>query len=330
MANVKTGVTLFSFTSPYCKGQLDLEGVIRTAAELGAEGYEIVASQMIPSYPYVSDEFVEFINKCTLKYGIAPGSYGANMDRGMLKDRDLTEDEMLSRAIQDVISANKLGCTVMREQFLLSPKALVRLAPYAEAYNVKVGIEIHNPESPITPIMMEYLKEIEKSGSKYIGFIPDFGAFATSPNKPYWDRALAAGATVEQLEKMAQLKYDDVPQDEAFRIMAADIEKIPQLGMTLTAFYGFVQFKKSCVAELEGLKRIAPYCFEMHGKFHYVSEDLKEPAIPYREIIKAVSETDFEGFIVSEYEDEGGYDSIEQVGRHIRMVKGLLSEYNKS
>lgn len=93
MSKVKTGITLFSLGTPYLKGELDLEGVIRTAAELGAEGYEIVATQMIPSYPFVSDEFVEFINKCKEKYGIGPICYSANMDRGMLKDRDLTEDE---------------------------------------------------------------------------------------------------------------------------------------------------------------------------------------------------------------------------------------------
>lgn len=52
MSKVKTGITLFSLGTPYLKGELDLEGVIRTAAELGAEGYEIVATQMIPSYPF--------------------------------------------------------------------------------------------------------------------------------------------------------------------------------------------------------------------------------------------------------------------------------------
>ena len=57
-----------------------------------------------------------------------------------------------------------MGCKVMREQFLLSPEALVKLAPYAEAYNVKVGIEIHNPETPNTPIMREYLSKIQESG----------------------------------------------------------------------------------------------------------------------------------------------------------------------
>ena len=137
MANIKTGLTLFSLGTPYLKGELDLEGVIRTAAEIGATGYEIFASQMIPSYPYVSDEFLEFVEMCRSKYGIGPVSYGANMDRGMLRDRDLTEDEMVARAITDIISANKLGCTVMREQFLLSPQGLARIAPYAEAYNVR-------------------------------------------------------------------------------------------------------------------------------------------------------------------------------------------------
>ena len=104
MTNVKTGITLFSLGTPYLKGELDLEGVIRAAAELGAQGYEIVAAQMIPSYPYVTDEFAEFIRQCTEKYGIGPICYAANMDRGMLKDRDLTEDEQrqldLSRATE--------------------------------------------------------------------------------------------------------------------------------------------------------------------------------------------------------------------------------------
>lgn len=326
MANIKTGITLFSLGTPYLKGELDLEGVIRTAAEIGAEGYEIVASQMIPSYPFVSDEFIAFTEKCREKYGIGPTCYSANMDRGMLRDRDLTEDEMVARAITDIVSANRLGCTVMREQFLLSPSGLGRIAPYAEAYNVKVGIEIHNPETPLTQPIQDYLKVIEETNSKYIGFIPDFGCFATKPNKPYWDRALAAGVPVEILEQMAQLRYDEVPQDEATKIMMPTMQKYPILFATLSSMYGFVQFRKSCKAELEGLRKIIPYCFEMHGKFHYVDENLHEPAIPYEEILPAIADTDYDGYIVSEYEDEGGYDAVEQVRRHIRMVNKILGK----
>ncbi|MBE5890690.1 MAG: xylose isomerase [Lachnospiraceae bacterium] len=324
MAKIKTGITLFSLGTPYLKGEMDLEELIKAAADMGAEGYEIVASQMIPSYPHVSDAFIEFVNRCKEKYGIGPICYGANMDRGMLKDRDLTEDEMVARAITDIISANRLGCKVMREQFLLSPSGLARIAPYAKAYDVKVGIEIHNPESPITPAIMEYRKVIEETKSNYIGFIPDFGCFATKPNKPYWDRALAAGATVEQLERCAQLRYDEVPMEEAMRIMEPEAQKCPALNEALNSMYGFVQFKKDCKAELEGLKEIMPYCFEMHGKFHYCDENNHEVSIPYEEIIPVINETDFEGYIVTEYEDEGGYDCIEQCSRQIKLVKSLI------
>ena len=326
MANIKAGITLFSLGTAYLKGELDLEGVIRTAAEMGAEGYEIVASQMIPSYPYVSDEFVEFVNEMEKKYGIRPVCYSAQCDRGMLKDRDLTEDEMVSRAITDIISANKLGCTVMREQFLLGPNALKRLAPYAEAYNVRVGIEIHNPDSPVTPIMMEYRKVIEESGSKYIGFIVDFGCFATKPNKPYWDRALAAGVPEEILQKAASLRYDDVPQEEAFSIMGPYLGQYPALGGTLSSMYGFVQFRKNIEKELQGFREIMPYCFEMHGKCHYVDENLHEVSIPYEEIIPVIAQTDFDGFIVTEYEEEGGYGCIEQTTRHVAMMKKIIEE----
>ena len=324
MANIKPGITLFSLGTPYIRGELDLEGVIRSAAEMGAEGYEIVAAQMIPSYPYVTDEFVEFIEKCRARYGIGPVSYGANMDCGMLKDRDLTEDEMVARAITDIISANKLGCKVMREQYLIGPSGLARLAPYAEAYDVKVGIEIHNPESPLTPVVREYLDVIKKTGSKHLGFVLDFGCFATKPNKPYWDRALAAGAPVEVLEKMAQLRYDDVPQDEAMQRLMPDLQKYPVLFGTLSSMYGFVQFRRSCDAELAGMKEIMPYIFHMHGKCHYVSEDLVEASIPYEQIIPAIQETDYDGYIVTEYEDEGGYDCVEMCRRHVAMMKKLL------
>ncbi len=325
MSNIKPGITLFSLGTPYLKGELNLEGVIRTAAAMGAEGYEIVAAQMIPSYPYVSDEFLDFVKMCEDKYGIRPVSYGANMDRGMLKDRDLTEDEMVSRAITDIVSANRLGCTVMREQFLLSPSGLARIAPYAEAYNVRVGIEIHNPESPVTKSILDYVEVIEKTGSKYIGFVPDFGSFATAPNKPMWDKALAAGASQKQLEHCAALRYDDVPIDEAMKIMAKDLEACPALAPVLNGMYGFVQFKKSIQKELEGLRRIMPYCFEMHGKFHYVDENLHEPAIPYEEILPVIKDSDFEGYIVTEFENEADYDSVEQCTRHVAMLKKYIT-----
>jgi sugar phosphate isomerase/epimerase len=232
MNNIKLGVTLYCFTNEYAKGIYTLEDCIRVAAEIGAEGYEIVATQMIPSYPYISDKFLGEIKAISAAYGIEPICYAANTDRGMRVDRDLTEDEMLKLAINDLSSANKLGCKVMRAQYLLSPEAMGRLAPYAEDYGIKVGVEIHNPETPTSPIMQQYLEVFEKTGSKYIGFVPDFGCFATKPNKPHWDNALANGAPLELLEFAAKLRYNDVPRKEA----RAEIIKAGANGAVMGAF----------------------------------------------------------------------------------------------
>lgn len=96
----------------------------------------------------------------------------------------------------------------------------------------------------------------------------------------------------------------------------------------LDSMYGFVQFRKSCKKEMEGLKKIMPYCFEMHGKCHYVDENLHEVSIPYEDIIPVIADSEYNGYIVTEYEDEGGYNAVEQTTRHVAMVKKLLG--NKS
>ena len=321
MSNIKLGITLYCFTAEYARGIFSFEDCVRKAAELGAEGYEIVGTQMLPSYPYVDDEFLGLVEDCSRKYGIRPVSYGANQDRGMIKGRNLTEDEMLLNAITDVKTAHKLGCKIMRAQYLLSPNALKRLAPYAEQYDVKVGIEIHNPETPTTPIVKEYIKAIDESGSKFIGLIPDFGCFATRPNKPHWDDAIKAGAKVEHLELAAKLRYDDVPKEEARKKLIEAGAAGPVSG-ALEGMYGFVQFRKE--ADLKGLKDIMPYCIHFHGKFHYLDENNHEASIPYHEILPVIKDSDFEGYIVSEYEDHVSGRAVEMTKKHLIMEKNLL------
>ena len=323
MANVKLGITLYSFTKEYCEGKMTLEDCIRTAKEMGAEGFEIVASQMVPSYPYVSDQFLGEFKAICKNYDIKPICYGANMDKGLRIDRHLTEKEMLQRAINDVKSANKMGCNVIRQQFLLSPEGLIHLAPYAEAYGVKVGIEIHNPQSPNDPIIRAYEDAIKESGSKYIGFVPDFGCFATKPNKPHWDEAVRNGANVKLLEMARDMRYAEVPVEEAQRKLLDAGAKTVEMAL-LQEMYAFLQFKKDASEELEGLKRIMPYCFHMHGKFHHLYENLEEASIPYKEIFEAINETDYNGYIVSEYEDHDSGNALLMTNRHQQMMRKYL------
>ena len=55
MSNIKLGATLFCYGSDYARYEYDFEECVKQAALAGATGYEIVGTQMIPSYPNVSD-----------------------------------------------------------------------------------------------------------------------------------------------------------------------------------------------------------------------------------------------------------------------------------
>ncbi|EOQ40078.1 sugar phosphate isomerase/epimerase family protein [Butyricicoccus pullicaecorum] len=325
MSNIKLGATLFCYGTEYARYQYDFEECVKQAAAAGAEGYEIVGTQMLPSYPNVSDEFLGLVQDLKNKYGIGPVGYGANNDKGMMHDRNLTDDEMLADTIIDLKAANKLGCKVMRSQYMLSPAAFERLAPYAELYNVKVGIEIHNPETPTSPVMQEYLEVIKRTGSKYLGFVPDFGFLSVAPNKPQWMKAVQAGVKEEHLEMAAEMRRTGVPQEEAQRkLMEAGAH--PAINGVLAGMYGFVQFKSKDALPglLQELKDILPYSFEMHGKFHYLSEDCVEPSIPYKEILDMLVDTDFDGYLICEYEDELYCGGTEFTKRQLAMEKRLL------
>lgn len=323
MGKTKIGITLYSFTTEYCKGLMLLEDCIRTAKELGAEGFEIVATQMIPSYPAVDDQFLGELKAICDCYDIEPVSYGANCDRGLRYDRNLTGDEMVAMAVNDIKNASKMGCHVLREQCLIGPENFKKLLPYCEAYGVKAGIEIHNPDSPVTPMTQSYLEVIKECGSEYLGLIPDFGCFAVRPNKFTWDRAVANGADPKHMELAQQCRYDDLTQEEA-------AEKLKEVGAAKSVFeflrdaYGFQQVKKNVDKELEGLRQILPYCIHMHGKFYYMHEDLTEASMPYDDIMKIIQDSDYDGYIVSEYEEYNSGRSLEQIARHLKMMHSYV------
>ena len=323
MSNIKLGVTLYCFTKEYCDKRLSFEDCVRLCAEMGVNGYEIVATQMIPSYPYVSDEFLGLVNRLKAEYGIAPVCYAANTDMGMRFDRDLNDEELFSSTLRDLKSANKLGCKVMRSQYLLSPQVLVKIAPYAEMYDVKVGIEIHNPETPSTPKMLEYYDAIVTSKSKYIGFVPDLGAFANKPNIDSDEGALERGANKAMLDYAVKLRYDEVPMAVAQKELenkGAD----PEVMKAFFNNYGFLTFYTH--PDYEGLKKILPYCFEIHGKFHHMLPNGTERSIPYEEIIPILKDNNYNGYIISEYEGHARNNAVEMVGKHISMMKRLLAE----
>lgn len=321
MSKIQLGVSLFCFTGEYTSGQWSLEDCMAAVAALGAQRFEIVGGQMVRGYPQATDAFVGQFRDLCAKHGVAPLSYGANMDRGMRPDRDLTEDEMLQRSFADIRAARRLGCGYMRVQYVVPAAVLGRLAPYAEDYDVRLGVEIHNPETPSSPTMQRYLEVFERVGSHHLGFVPDFGSFAVRPNKPSMDMALAMGASQRALDYAVQCCYDKVPREQA----RAGLQRMGAEPAALGAFedmYAFLTFYRQ--PDYAGLKAILPWVQYCHGKFHYMHEDLIEASIPYTDLFVLLDGAGYDGFVVSEYEGHG--NTMEQMRRQLAMERALLAK----
>lgn len=326
MSQLKLGVTTHSYVAEWVDDKATLEDMYRHCAELGLDGIEIVEASMFPDYPRVSDAYAGEIQRLERAYGVKLVALSANMDRGKRWDRDLSQQEMLKNVIQDLQNANQLGCPVLKSQFLISPEVMQMAEKYARQYGVILTIEIHNPETPTSPIMTEYYNMFEETGSKYLGFVPDFGMLANRPNKAEFDRAVAAGARRDVLDYAIQLRYDDVSREEGRKLMAEKNATPQEMGM-FESMYGYMQFSK--VPDYEGLKKIMKYCPHMHGKFIDILEDGTESTIPYDDVLKLLVECGYSGYVVSEFEGQIKPDrsSFQYVKEHIEMERRILQKY---
>ena len=112
--NIKLGISLYSFSTEYIHEKLDLEGVLKKARDMGYKGVEIVAAQMVPDYPYPTDEWLEMFKGLLDKYQLEPVCWSAYIDMGIRTDRDLTEDEIIQYTVNDLIYAKKAGFPMVR------------------------------------------------------------------------------------------------------------------------------------------------------------------------------------------------------------------------
>ena len=56
--DIKIGVSLYSLSTEFIHGTLDLEGCLKAVHDMGYKGIELVAAQMVPDYPFPSDGYI--------------------------------------------------------------------------------------------------------------------------------------------------------------------------------------------------------------------------------------------------------------------------------
>ncbi len=172
----KLGLTLYSASAEFRAGWYDFDGLLDRVAELGiGPGIEIVASQVVPTYPVVSDEFVRTWRAAFDKHGFDESSFGANLDMGRRRDRDMTPDEEFEFSELMFQGAKKLGFPLVRIQSA-KPELLRRLLPVAEKLDLTLAYEIHAPMGPNTEAILKVRDTYAELDSPLLGFVADFSS----------------------------------------------------------------------------------------------------------------------------------------------------------
>jgi sugar phosphate isomerase/epimerase len=315
---IKYGVTLYSFSNEYVNGIMSFEEILRKVKEMGYDGIEIVASQMVPEYPYPSDEWLAWLKAKLDEIGLEPVCWSAYIDMGIRSDRDLTEDEIVQFTVNDMICAKKAGFPLVRTQHAISPKIFKQMIPFCKELGVKLTIEMHHPHHPNVPVWKEYFEIMRGEGKGVLGFVPDMSIFQDYPHVLWMQEALQAGVRKPVLDKMLELHKNKASRDE---ILAGDLTEIEK-------FYGEQLISEyDGAAKVEQLKDILDCAFYMHGKFYFINEELEEISIPYGPIMQTIKDYGYDGYIACEYEGhhfDTTISAVDQLKRYVAMNNKLL------
>jgi sugar phosphate isomerase/epimerase len=321
--SIKRGVSLYSYQEEFFLQKMSLEDCIAAAAKSGATGIEIIGEQSVWGFPNLTDAFVNQWFEWMEKYGTTPVCHDMFLDTKKFKGRLLTEDEQLESIIRDLKFANRLGCKVMRIIVSTTPELMRRAAPYAEKYDVKMGIEVHSPWHINNAWMTKHYEAMEESGSPYLGFIPDMGIFTKRLPRVMVNRMIRQGAD----EKIAEYVCSQYEKGVMQEYIIAEVHAMTKRPIDIALAE---QTRHNVYTNPASLLPFMDRIFHIHAKFYEMQEDFTEYSIPYKEVIEVLKKGGFNGYLSSEYEgnrhiqDIMEVDSVEQVRRQQVMFSNLL------
>lgn len=322
---MRRGISLYSFQEEYFHGTLTLAQCVQTAVQLGAPGIEIVAEQMVPGYPTVTDAFRNEWRAWMAQWGAIAFALDMNLDTKRFPGRLLTQKEMTDWVKLNLRNAACLGFTHVRANQVTPPEIWNDVLPLVESLQLHVGMELHPPFTFEHPRIQAHLVEMDRLKSDRLGLCIDTGIFEKRISRvklAYYLRRGAQPRVVSYIEKAyvqgeadATLgdRIEKLSPNATDAILARDVGR-----MVYTQPQHIIQFKERILW--------------IHAKFYEMLADDVEYAIPFDEIIHALKLCGFDGMICSEYEgnrylqDLGAVDSVEQVRRQQRMLARLIAE----
>lgn len=321
---IKLGVSLYSYQDEFFRRDMTLKDCIEAVADMGAEGIEILPEETIRDCFHLTDQFVDEWFSWMDEYHTVPVAVDGFCDENGLwkkmgRTPSLEDAVMVQKRYVDI--AARLGCRYIRTQ-IRDMKLLEAMIPYAEENNVILALEIHAPGHVKDQINQEWLEMKEKTGTKNLGFIPDFGIYETKATPIIMRQCIRDGCSAEIVSEAEEKKAAGWSWEE----MKAYFEPKARTSGDMDGVWRVYNVQPD---DPEDLRRLMPHVVGFHGKFWNMLDDLTEESIDYLTPMKVIIESGFDGYICSEYEggrhmqDIGEVRGVEQVRRHHAMLRNL-------
>jgi sugar phosphate isomerase/epimerase len=297
----KLGLTLYSASAEFRAGWFDFNGLLDRVAELGVgPGIEIVASQVLPTYPLVSDDFVAVWRAAFDRHGFDASSFGANLDMGRRRDRDMTPDEEFEFSELLFRGAKRLGFPLVRIQSA-KPELLRRLMPVAEELGLKLAYEIHAPMGPNTPDILRVRDVYAELDSPLLGFVADFSATMRRMSPTLLRAVQRGGLDDEALEQLQQIWAQDASGRERQEEFL-DYLKNRNFDPGRLGSFAHLAFNMHGHVDPHDWTEIMPQILHVHAKFYDIDDSGNEPSIDYPELVRVFVEGGYRGYWSSEWE----------------------------
>lgn len=323
MSSIKYGVSLYSFSSDYYSGRMSLEDILRKVRELGYQGIEIVAAQMVPGYPYPTDEWLAHFRFLLDQYGLAGNCWSAYIDSGIQKERDLTREEIIHFTRNDLICAKKAGFSLVRTQHAITPDIMREMISLCRQLNMRLAVEMHAPHHPLVPEWRDgFLPLFRGEGRGVLGVVPDCSIFQRYPHKLFLDSAVEDGCRRDVVDLMAAMHRAGEPLENCLALPLLPCEAEMARDM-------YARFCEP--AHISQIPELMDVAFYVHGKFYYLDDGQFDQSIPYEEVLPAIAATGFNGYIACEYEGHhytDQLDTAEMLRRYMDMNRRILEKCN--
>lgn len=323
---IKRGVSLYSFQEETFLGQMTIEDCVAFAASMGANAIEILPEQNMPTFPDISDADVAWWQDLMARHGTHLSCYDMFLDTKIRKDREMTDDEQVDSIVRDLKLCHRLGIRTMRILVFVRPEILARCVPYAEQYDVHMGVEVHAPWHLEHAWILRTIDEADRLGTKHLGILPDMGIFMKHYPPVFRARFERMGARPEVAQYIVDAHEAKIMAEYTIYEVAVKMQgNKTEVAMAET-------LRHAPYANPRRIGEYAPYFHHIQAKFYEMNADATDPSIAYDEVIPELARVGWNGTLSSEYEgnrwiqDVEPVDSREQVRLQHRMFERLIAK----